>query len=320
MSERDSGDEKGSGCDEGEDGGWAVVSACRALKNGQVWVQWLGYGEERSCWREEAEHFALPAGAAELMLPGIDAPKLMVSTILLDESPSTTGDAIGGTAALSQGASVQAAGIAATAGPTGEGGAAGSSRDHGASVAVGDAAGALAVEVLVGRAPSGGSGPSLQKKRRRSGKGGRRGGKKKGPRKEYTTKVHTIRVGRDGVVEICGVRTTGGKGAKRAKTEVMAGDGGAAGPAGEGGMGGVNGAGGSGDSTAGAPPPLYSGGPPSLYSGAEGSGSSGSQGGGGGVSNDSIDELSAVWQQHRRLNQQVRAIYMYIYIYVYIYI
>ena len=45
-----------------------VVGGCRAAKKKQVWVQWLGYPESRSCWREMASHFA---GATEL--PGLYA-------------------------------------------------------------------------------------------------------------------------------------------------------------------------------------------------------------------------------------------------------
>ena len=127
-----------------------VVQACRASGKNKVWVQWLGYPERRSCWRNTEQL----SGGSEL--PGIQAPKVQVSVRLVDRSSDAAGTPLVGK-------------------PIAE----------------------------IKQLPKGKSAP-----KRNSFLAPKRAKKK--PKKEYETKVHTIRVGSTGVSEIKGVRRRGG--------------------------------------------------------------------------------------------------------------
>eukprot|EP00312_Isochrysidales_sp_CCMP1244_P033636 CAMPEP_0202760874 /NCGR_PEP_ID=MMETSP1388-20130828/18658_1 /ASSEMBLY_ACC=CAM_ASM_000864 /TAXON_ID=37098 /ORGANISM="Isochrysis sp, Strain CCMP1244" /LENGTH=210 /DNA_ID=CAMNT_0049428939 /DNA_START=71 /DNA_END=700 /DNA_ORIENTATION=+ len=72
----------------------ALVSSCQSLRRGQVWVHWLGYGAERSCWVDatsEVEATGCP-DSADVLLPGIDAPKVYAAMSLI-ESPDAEAEA-----------------------------------------------------------------------------------------------------------------------------------------------------------------------------------------------------------------------------------
>lgn len=173
--------------------GNAVVASCRSLRRSQVWVTWLGYEPEYSCWVDVGA-FRFGCGCEDGALPGIDAPKLLASAVLVDEP--LAGSSMG-----------SSAGVAASAG-SGASGESGvffevlTGLPPGASAEGADDAATVAA---VGRG-----------KKRRTGWLGpsRRGPKKKAVKKVYETKVHTIRVGRDGVTEVREVlKRWSGKGA-----------------------------------------------------------------------------------------------------------
>ena len=72
----------------------ALVSSCQSLRRGQVWVHWLGYGAERSCWVDatsEVEVTGCP-DSADVLLPGIDASKVSAAMSLI-ESPDAEAEA-----------------------------------------------------------------------------------------------------------------------------------------------------------------------------------------------------------------------------------